>query len=191
MLEDLVVSRVRIKVLNLFFQNIEEMYHVRAIVRKTEEEINAVRRELRNLEKCGLLTKEPRGNRLYYSLRKDYPFFYDLLEIVGKTTGIGRLILENRKKLGKIKYAMLTGRYLRGVKKEGVKVDLLVVGDVVLPELTFLVKEAEKKKKKELNYTVMTEEEFNFRKTRSDPFLTSILEGSRVMIIGDEEEMVS
>ena len=69
--------------------------------------------------------------------------------------------------------------------------DLLVVGSIVLPELSQLVKAEEVRRGRELNYTVMTEEEFLFRKRRRDPFVISILEGSRVMIWGDEEELVS
>jgi len=190
MLEDLIISKVRVKVLKLFFLNPDKIYHVREIVRQISEEINAVRRELKHLEKAGLLTKEPRGNRLYYSLRKDYPLYYDLLELIGKTCGIGGLILANRRKLGKIKFAMVTGGYVRKLKREKGKVDLLVVGEIVVPELTFIIKQAEKEGRGELNYTVMSDEEFNFRKSRNDPFLASILAGSRVMIIGDEEELV-
>ena len=70
-------------------------------------------------------------------------------------------------------------------------VDLLVVGNIVLPELSQLVKTEEVRREQELNYTVMSEEEFAFRKRRRDPFVLSILEGSRVMIIGDEEDLVS
>jgi hypothetical protein len=53
------------------------------------------------------------------------------------------------------------------------------------------VKAEEVRREREINYTVMTEEEFVFRKRRRDPFALSILEGSRSMIIGDEEELVS
>ena len=69
-LGDIITSKVRIKILELFLADLEEMYHVRGIVRETKEEINAVRRELQRLEKAGILKKEPRGNRLYYWLRK-------------------------------------------------------------------------------------------------------------------------
>jgi len=192
LLEDLIVSKVRVKILKLFFLNPEDIYHVRAIVREINEEINAVRRELKNLEKAGLMSKEPRGNRLYYGLKKDYPLYYDLLSLINKVFGIGGLILDNKNKLGKIKYAMVTGSYVRRKKKERKEdVDLLMVGDIVLAELNLLIRQAESEGLGEINYAPMTDEEFNFRKTRSDPFLTSVFKRSRVMIIGDEEEMVS
>lgn len=192
MLEDLIISRVRVKMLTLFLSNPGTIFHVRDIVRRVGEEINAVRRELSHMEKAGMVTKEQRANRLFYAFRRDYPIYFELLELVGKTSGLGWDILKNRAKLGKVKFAMLSGRALRGMpKKSSSDVDLLVVGTIVIPELAQFVKAEEVRKNKELNYTVMTEEEFLFRKRRRDPFLISVLEGSRVMIVGDEEELVS
>lgn len=190
-LEDLIVSRVRVKLLTLFLTHPGMMFHVRDIVRKVDEEINAVRRELAHLEKSGLVVKEQRANRLFYLFRKDYPLYFELLEIIGKTTGLGWEIIKNRAKLGKIKFAMLSGRYLRGLPKLATsQVDCLIVGNIVLPELAQMIKAEEVRRNRELNYTVMTEEEFNFRKNRRDPFILSILEGTRVMLVGDEEELV-
>lgn len=178
--------------LTLFLSNPGMIYHVREIVRKVGEEINAVRRELAHLEKAGLLSKEQRANRLFYRVRREYPLFYELTEIIGKTSGLGWDIVKNKAKLGKIKFATLSGRFVRGLPRRGGNdVDLLVVGAVVLPELANLVKSEEVKRERELNYTVMTDEEFAFRKRRRDPFVLDILSGSRIMLIGDEEELVS
>lgn len=190
-LVDLIISRVRVKMLSLFLSHPGTIFHVRDIVRRVDEEINAVRRELAHMEKAGMVSKEARANRLFYTFRKDYPLYYELIELVGKTNGLGLDIQKQKAKLGKIKFAMLSGRFLRGLKKKGTSdVDLLVVGSVVLPELAQIVKLEETKRGSELNYTVMTEEEFLFRKRRRDPFVIGILTGSRVMIIGDEEELV-
>ena len=190
-LSDIITSKVRIKILELFYSNLGEMYHVRGIVREVKEEINAVRRELQKLEAGGILKKEPRGNRLYYFLREDYPLFGDLLSLVSKTTGLGRNIIENRNKVGKVSFVMFSGRFTRGKnKKSEDDIDILIIGEVVLPELATLIRMEESKKSREINYTVMSKEEFDFRKKRRDPFLLSILSGSRIMIIGDEEELV-
>jgi len=192
LLEDLIISRVRVKMLALFLNNPSMMYHVREVVRQVDEEINAVRRELAHLEKAGMLAKEQRANRLFYRFRKEYPLYFELMELVGKTTGLGWDIVKNKAKLGKIKFAMLSGRFLRGLPhKGGSDVDLLIVGSVVLAELGTFVRAEEVKRERELNYTVMTDEEFAFRKRRRDPFVLEILSGSRVMLIGDEEELVS
>ena len=190
-LEDLIISKVRVKMLSLFLSHPGPIFHVRDIVRRVDEEINAVRRELAHMEKAGMVSKEARANRLFYMFRKDYPLYFELIELIGKTSGLGWDILKHRPKLGKLKFVMLSGRFLRALPKRGSSdVDLLVVGSVVLPELAQLVKLEETKRGRELNYTVMTEEEFLFRKRRRDPFVIGILTGSRVMIVGDVEELV-
>jgi hypothetical protein len=191
MFEDLITSKTRIKVLYSFFEAPEEMFHVREIVRRVDEEINAVRRELIFLEKKGIFKKEPRSNRVYYFLDKNYPYYFDLIKLMSKSRGIGADIIHNKVKLGKIKFAMLSGRFARGIRQNPEEVDLLVVGTVVLPELTLLVKKEESRMKIEINYTVMTEEEFNFRKKRQDPFIASIIHGTRVMLVGDEENLLT
>lgn len=191
MLSDLITSKSRIKLLEVFLNEPSDMFHVRHLVRKTGDEINAVRRELGFLEKKGVLQKEPRANRVYYQLDKDYPFYYDLLKVASKTLGLGRDILKNRAKLGKIKYAMFSGKFVRKIKKRPDEVDFLLVGQVVLPELALMVRNEEARLGVEINYTAMTEEEFDFRKRRNDPFIIGILNGSRVMLLGDEETLLS
>lgn len=191
MLSDLITSQSRIKLLNVLLEEPSEMYHVRELVRRTGDEINAVRRELLFLEKKGILSREPRANRVYYSLSKNYPFYFDLLRIASKIVGLGAGILKNRAKIGRIKYAMFSGRFTRRMEKRPTDVDLIIVGTIVLPELAVLIRDEEKRLKREINYTVMTEEEFSFRKKKRDPFILSVLTGSRVMLYGDEESMLS
>jgi hypothetical protein len=190
-LNDIITSKVRIKIIQLFLSDVTEMYHVRGIVRETKEEINAVRRELARLEKAGILKNESRGNRLYYWARPDYPFFGDLLSMVAKSEGLGAEIIANKNKIGKLTFVMFSGRLVRRKKrKKDDDVDILMVGDVVLPELAAIIRKEESKRSSEINYTVMSREEFDFRKKRRDPFLLGILSKSRVMIIGDEEDLV-
>lgn len=191
MLDDFITSQSRIKLLHVFLASPYEMFHVRELVRRTGDEINAVRRELAFLEKKGVLNKEPRANRVYYSLNKNYPFYFDLLKLGAKIVGLGADIIKNRVKLGKIKYAMLSGAFVRRLKDNPEQVDFLLVGTVVLPEVALLVRNEEARFGTEINYTVMTEDEFDFRKKRNDPFVKSILSGSRVMLLGDEENLLA
>lgn len=191
MFSDLITSKSRVKVLTVFLSSPNDMVHVRELVRRCGDEINAVRRELAFLEKRGVVSKEPRANRVYYMLSKQYPFYYDLLSLGVKTVGLGEQILKNRSKLGRIKYVMFSGRFSRRAKGKDSDVDLLIVGTVVLPELALLVRNEEKRIESEINYTAMTEEEFAFRKKKNDPFIHVILSGSRIMLIGDEEQMLT
>jgi hypothetical protein len=191
-LNDIITSRVRVKIIELFMADTRELYHVRGIVREIKEEINAVRRELDRFDKAGILKKENRGNRLYYWIRQDYPFYGDLLSMVAKTKGLGQELIANKGKIGKLNFIMFSGRFVsRKDRRRDDDVDILVVGEVVLPELAAIIRKEESKRGKEINYTVMSKEEFDFRKKRRDPFLSGILSGSRIMIIGDEDDLVS
>lgn len=190
MLIDVLISKVRVKILELFLGNPNQSYHVRDIVRRVDEEINAVRRELARLEKTGFLASEWRANRRYYSAKVDFIFFEEFLSMVNKEIGLGGMILQNKAKLGKIRYAMLSNSFVRGKPYTPNDVDIFVVGTIVLPELGAIIREEEARRGREINFTPMTEEEFSFRKNRRDPFVLSIITKPKVMLIGDEEEMV-
>ncbi len=189
-LQDLMISRVRVEMLELFFLNPDEMYYVRQITRLINEEINAVRRELDRMLGSGLLKSEERGNRLYYQLNNRYLYYQELLQMVAKSSGLGKKIRKKRRKLGKLKFVMFSGKFIRKEQPTRDEVDILIIGDVVLPELQALILEEEKKLDREINYAVFSEEEFDFRKTRRDPFIMDVLFGSRVMLIGSEVEFV-
>jgi len=179
-----------VKLLEIFFNQPTEIFYIRELVRKAKEEINAVRRELNHLETVGAVKKEHRGNRIYYWLNQDYPLYGDLLSLFSKTIGLGGAIVKNKGKLGRLRVAMLSGRFARGLPTKEGAVDLLIVGEVTMQELANIIREEEKNRGREINYTVMTKQEFDFRKKRRDPFLFGILTDSRIMLVGDELELV-
>lgn len=189
-LKDFMISRVRVKMMKLFFSHEEEMYYVRQITRKINEEINAVRRELEKMLGYGLLRSEQRGNRLYYRLNPRYLYYQELEQLVAKSTGLGKKIKKLRRKLGSLDFVMFSGRFIRRLPPRQDEVDVLVIGEVVLPELEALIAEEEKRIDREIRVAVFEKEEFDFRKTRRDPFMMDVLYGSRVMIIGNEAEFV-
>ncbi len=190
-LQDFVISKVRVKLLEVFLVDPEEMFYIRELTRKIDEEINAVRRELIHMQEKGMVKEEKRGNRLYYTFNKNYLFHKELVSMIGKTTGLGLAIEKAAPKLGHLKFAMLSGRFVRHMPRAAGGVDLLLVGDLIMPQLTEIIKEQEAKLSREINYTVMTEAELSYRKTHNDPFIGRILEGSRIMVMGDEEDLVA
>lgn len=190
-MQDFIISKVRVKLLQIFLNNPAELFYIRQLTRELNEEINAVRRELINMQNCGMVKSEKRGNRIYYTINKNYLFHKELMSMVAKSTGLGLAIAKSAPKLGHLKFAMISGRFARLMPRAKDTVDLLIVGDVILPQLSELIREQEAKLSREINYTVMTMDELNYRKTHNDPFIGRILEASRVMIIGDEEELVA
>lgn len=190
MLEELFVSRVRVKILQLFLTSLNDLLHVREIVRRVGEEINAVRRELARMEKYGMVNSEWRANRRLYRFRKDYVYFNELLGLVGKSSGLGGVIVKNKTKLGKIKYAFISTKYLMGGTSGTNNVDVLIVGQIVLPELQAIITEEQTKKEFEINYSFMDEAEFKFRVRRRDPFIIRVLIQPKIMLVGLEDELL-
>jgi len=85
---------------------------------------------------------------------------------------------------------MFSGRFVRGLIPRQGEIDMLVIGDVVLPELELIVKYEEKNLGREINYAIFSDDEFEFRKTRRDPFVMDVLYGSRIMVVGNEDDFV-
>lgn len=189
-LEALFISKVRLKLLQVFLINPGSLLYVRELVRLVDEEVNAVRRELTRLHKIGLLRSEERANRLYYQLRPDFVFYPELLRMFAKTTDLGGDIIQHANDLGKIKHAVISAAFVKGRVARQHEVDLLLVGRVNNTVLSDIVKESQQRHGHEINYTIMTEEEFAFRKGRRDPFLTSFMQQTWINLLGDEEEFV-
>lgn len=185
-MKNFMISQTRVKIIEFFFLNSSEMFYVREVARKTKQEINAVRRELDKMIGYGLLKSEQRSNRLYCKLNPRYVYYKELQSMVAKTTGLGKKIRQERRKLGTVEFVMFSGKYVEGLRPRQDEVDILVIGDIVLPELQLLMKEEQERIGREVNYAVFSSEEFSFRKTRRDPFVMDILFGSRVMVIGSD-----
>lgn len=190
-MEELFVSKVRVKLLQLFLSSSDGLFHVREIVRRVSEEINAVRRELARMEKYGMVTSEWRANRRLYRFRNDFVYYQQLLEMVVKSTALGGAIVKNKSKLGKIKFAMMATRFAKNELSGNDEVDLLIVGQITLPELQALIANEQLNREREINYSFMDDAEFQFRVRRRDPFILKVLVQPKIMLLGTEEDMLS
>jgi len=191
MLRDIFISEVRVNILKTMLPYPSKSFHVRALVRRVGTEINAVRRELDRLTNTGLLRRRPSGNRVYYSVDKGSNLYPELLSLVAREIDLGAQIIKSQKVLGDVKYAVLSRAYSRGRVSSVLDVDLFLVGAVNIDVLEKIIDQEQKRRGSEINYSVMGEEEFEFRKRKSDQFVMKILTQGRTMLIGDEEEFSS
>lgn len=190
MLKSIIPSKTRRKILELFFHNYQENFYLRRIVREIGQEVNAVKREVDILSEAKVLNKEKRLNKIFYSLNKNYIFFDEFLRIFTKTSTIGSLINKNFSKLGKIKFIALSVKFAKKIVIKDDEIYLLFVGVIVVPEVNAIIAEVEKSFGREINYTVMTEEEFSFRKKNNDPFVWRFLKQPKIMLTGSEEDFL-
>lgn len=190
MLEHIIPSKTRIKILELFFHHPTENYYLRRVVREISAEVNAVKRELDILENEKVLLKERRLNKVFYSLNKHYFFYDEFLRIFTKTDQLAALIYKSLPKLGKMKFIAVSAKFSKRSAIKEDEVYLLLIGTVVVPEIASIVAEVEKEFGREINYSVMTEDEFVFRKKNNDPFIWRFLKQPKIMLIGSEDELL-
>jgi hypothetical protein len=190
MLQHIIPSKTRRKILELFFQKPNENFYLRRVVREVDEEVNAVKRELDILVEEKLLLREKRLNKVFYTLNKNYLFYDEFLRIFTKNSPILKMVYYNLPKLGKIKYIAISTRFAKKIPIKDEEIYFLFVGIVVIPELEVLMKKAESLYGSPINYTVMTEEEFIFRKKNNDPFIWRFLKQPKIMLVGDEENLM-
>jgi hypothetical protein len=190
MLEHIIPSKTRRKILELFFHHPQDSYYLRKIVRDVEEEVNAVKRELDILSEEKVLHREKRLNKVFYTLNRNFSYYDEFLRMFSKTNELAKAIYKNISKIGKVKFVALSTKFAKKTPVKEDEIYLLAVGIIVGPEIAGVVSGSEEAFGREINYTVMTEEEFVFRKKNNDPFLWRFLKHPKVMLIGNEEELL-
>ncbi|HOK59772.1 MAG TPA: helix-turn-helix domain-containing protein, partial [Candidatus Dojkabacteria bacterium] len=155
MLKSLFVSKVRIKVLAKYMEDVNKSYHVRGLVRELGEEINAVRRELLSLKKAGLLESHKEGNKIMYSINKQCPILWELRSMFFKESDIGKLLYETFLPLSGVKVVIVTETFLKNKYLDSTDIDLLFLGDMKIREVSSAVSSVEKELGRSIRYTVM------------------------------------
>lgn len=183
MLEALISSGTRINLLTLFLLNPGREYFIREIVRMTGDNINAVRRELANLESFGLIAGTKKGNQQYYTVNTSHFLYADLQKILLKTEGVAASI---RTALAgeEIACAFIYGSYAKGTAQERSDIDLFIVGSVAEDNLLPLIYQCERSSGREINYTLMTRKELIERRKKKDPFVTNVLQEEKIILKG-------
>jgi predicted nucleotidyltransferase len=168
--------------------NPEREMYIREIVRNTNENINAIRRELSNLEDIGLLTSTRKRNAKYYTVNKNMPIYNELTNIILKTEGVARVLQENLSEIGKIETAFIYGSFAS--KKTGINsdIDLFIIGILNEKQLIMFIKKLEKKLSREINYVLFEPREFRERIKNKDPFVSNVLKEPKIMLMGTLDE---
>jgi len=182
-LERLIPSKTRVKLLTLFLLNPEREIYLREAQRMTGENLNAVRRELTNLEEIGLLTSTRRGNARYYVVNRDFPIYNELTAIILKTEGVAKVVREHLAGVGGVDTVFIFGSFASGKAGAASDIDLFVVGHVDEDLLMAAVREAEATLGREINYVLFPREEMDQRIAEGDPFVVNVLNEPRVMLI--------
>lgn len=197
MIDALFGSKTRVKLLHLFLNNPGQSYFVREITRKIDEQINSVRRELSNMLKVGVITSENADNKLFYQVNQRYEYYLPLKAIFGdsgQTQVMDKTVDDDvseryRTALSTItglRVAIFTGVFVKG---STANVDVLLVGNVSQTKVRSVIGDLEKNEGREINYSVLSYDEFYYRLSVRDKFLLDILNNPHIVVI-DKDDVV-
>jgi len=196
MLEQFFGSKTRFKLLHFFFNHSEGSFYVRELVRKTGMQLNSIRRELENLVKFGIIFEDKayKGSRQemygknsnlpirrkYFKINLNFVLYKELETLIIKS----KLLLEHNliekiTNLGKIKLLILTGIFT-GVKNSSV--DILIIGSIDNNDFKNLISKFNKYVNRDINYSILSKEEYKYRWDIKDKFLFDIIEQDKIEI---------
>ncbi|MBP6870597.1 MAG: ArsR family transcriptional regulator [Bacteroidales bacterium] len=159
MLDTLITSKTRLKLLLKFFLNSGARAHLRNLESEFGESTNAIRLELNKFEEAGLLKSEIKGNKKVFRANTGHPLFSDIHNILLKTIGFDQIIDRVVTKLGNVEKAYVTGDFARGI--DAPIIDLVLVGDDINQEyLVRLANKTEELIKRKIRYIIFRPEEF-------------------------------
>jgi DNA-binding transcriptional ArsR family regulator len=170
MLEALITSKTRVRLLVRFFLNPTMKAYLRQLADEFGESTNAVRVELNRLTEAGILESEADGNVINYKAKESHPLFPEIRSIVSKMTGLDSIIEWVIQRLGDLDFAYIIGDYAKG-KDSGV-IDVILVGKVDKLYLTELIEKAEDLVQRKIRYLVMNQVELeNYKQKNEEPIL--------------------
>lgn len=158
MLDTLITSKTRIKLLLKFFLNDSTSSYLRNLESEFGESSNAIRLELNKFEEAGLLVTSLNGNKKIFKANNSHPLFKDIRNILMKYTGLDQVVEEVIQKLGDVERVYLVGDLAKGINSS--VVDLIFIGSLNKNYLINLIEKSEKIISKKIKYIIYTDEEF-------------------------------
>jgi hypothetical protein len=158
LLESLISSKTRIKLLLRFFLNPGTQAYLREISNEFGESTNSIRIELNRLTKAKLLTVEPDGRTLEYSANTEHPLFSDIVNIVKKYVGFDHLLKIFFRELKSVHLAFISGDYAKGI--DSGLIDVIFVGNIETGFLDKATSKVEKLINRKVRTLVLSTEEY-------------------------------
>jgi predicted nucleotidyltransferase len=190
MLDELLGSTVRAKVLGWLFSHPDERYYVRQLESLLGCDATNISRELTKLAAMGILSSRTEGRQKYYQANRDCPIYPELRGLAIKTAGLADELRKALRDLGgRILAACVYGSLARGEVNSTSDVDVLVVGEASFAEVVSALGPAQDKVGREINPTVYPVEEFRQKLAEGHHFLQSVMAGPKLFLIGGESEL--
>lgn len=189
-LGDLLFGQTRSRVLALLYGMPDQTFFVRQIAREIGTSVGSVQRELETLSEVGLLNRTTIGRQVFYQANSHHPAFAEIRSLIAKASGIFHQLRSALVPLAsQITFALVYGSIARGDEDAESDVDLMVVGNVTLDDVLAQLTSVENAIGRPINPTVYSLKEFKAKIKDGNHFLTSVLHGKKMLLIGDEDEL--
>ena len=187
-LADALFTATQQRVLALLFGEPERSFYTSELIDRIGAGSGAVQRELKRLAESGLVTVKRIGNQKHYQANPDSPVFVELCSLVRKTVGLAGPIREALEPLAdRIRFATIYGSTAKGTDRAASDIDLLIVADgVTLEDIYRVLTPVEEALGRKINPTLYTLKEFEDRKASGNPFLSRVLSGEHIVLMGAE-----
>ena len=187
---DLFASRTLAQLLTTFLTHPEKDFYQKELADTADARLYAVQRELVRLVKADLVSRTPRGNRVYYRANRGHPAFEDLKRVVLKTLGLGEALRAALAPLaGRVQVAFIYGSFARGQETAESDMDLLMVGDLALRDASAVLGPVARELGREFNPTVYPPDEFRAKAKEGHQFIADLLKSEKIYLIGDEHDL--
>ena len=187
-LGDALFSPVQQRVLGLLFGQPHREFQSSELIAMVDAGTGATHRVLQRLAQSGLVHVRTSGRQKYYQANRDSPIFDELTGLVRKTVGLAEPLREALQPLAEsITAAFVYGSIAKGSDRADSDIDVIVVGhDLDYGAVFQALEAAERALGRKINPTVMTPEEWQTKATQSDSFVSRVMAGPRVFLLGDE-----
>ena len=187
---EVLFASTRRKVLSLFFMHPDRQFYFREVLKLTGTKQGAIQRELKSLNKAGVLELETRGNQTYYAVNKSHPIYPELRRIVLKTFGLADVLRDAISPFReKIDVASIYGSIASGEETAKSDIDLLVIARISFEDLSRAVSKAEGELRREINPTLYPSGEFKEKIKRKNHFLRSVLKSQMIFLVGNKNDL--
>jgi DNA-binding transcriptional ArsR family regulator len=189
MLERLLGSRLRARVIGWLFTHPDERFYVRQLAALLDEDSTNLSRELARLESLGVLLSERGGRQKYYRANPDSSVFVELKGLATKTAGVVDILRQGLEGFrDQIDSAFVFGSFARQDETAASDIDLVIIGDVDPISLHRAMAQAEAVVRRTINYSLVSREEYAGRREEEAGFLGRVLKGPKLMVLGALDE---
>jgi predicted nucleotidyltransferase len=183
-------GKTRRAVLSLLYSHPDESFYLRQIARVTGAGMGSLQRELKQLSEAGIIQRSEIGRQAFFKANSDSPVFSELRNLIIKTFGVADVLRAALSPLSdKIQVAFIFGSMAGGEFKRGSDVDVMVIGDTPFAEIVAALSSVQETLAREINPTVYAFEEFRSKLAENHHFLKTVLNGPKLFLIGDENEL--